>query len=96
MSKKIMVSIGIDVDAVAGWLGSYGGQDVPSDISRGKFAGEFGAPRLLKLVSDRRIPVTWFWPRQSIETFLDKFEATVAAGHKAALCTGTAAKTRCQ
>lgn len=82
MSKKIMVSIGIDVDAVAGWLGSYGGQDSPSDISRGMFAGEFGVPRLLRLVNDRRIPVTWFWPGHSIETFPDKFEATVAAGHE--------------
>ena len=28
----------------AGWLGSYGGEDSPDDISRGLFAGEVGAP----------------------------------------------------
>lgn len=82
MAKKIMVSIGIDVDAVGGWLGSYGGQDSPGDISRGLFAGEVGVPRLLKLAQDRQIPVTWFWPGHSIETFPEQFEATVAAGHE--------------
>lgn len=28
---------GVDIDAVCGWLGSYGGEDSVSDISRGKF-----------------------------------------------------------
>ena len=27
--------ISVDIDAVAGWLGSYGGEDSTSDISRG-------------------------------------------------------------
>jgi len=45
MSKKILVAYGVDVDAVAGWLGSYGGEDSPDDISRGMFAGEVGTPR---------------------------------------------------
>ncbi len=47
MAKDIRVSIGVDVDAIAGWLGSYGGQDSPNDISRGVFAGKVGAPRLV-------------------------------------------------
>lgn len=49
--KKVLVSYGVDIDAVsqvsftslamltklqvAGWLGSYGGEDSTSDISRG-------------------------------------------------------------
>ena len=49
MAKEILCGFGIDVDAVAGWLGSYGGEDSPDDISRGLFAGEVGSPRLLKL-----------------------------------------------
>ena len=49
MAKEIFVAYGIDVDAVAGWLGSYGGENSPDDISRGLFAGEVGTPRLLKL-----------------------------------------------
>ena len=40
MAKEILCSIGVDIDAVAGWLGSYGGEDSPSDIQRGMFAGE--------------------------------------------------------
>ena len=43
-SKEIHVCFGVDVDAVSGWLGSYGGQDSPDDISRGMFAGEVGVP----------------------------------------------------
>ena len=39
MAKEILCSFGVDVDAVAGWLGSYGGEDSPDDISRGMFAG---------------------------------------------------------
>ena len=45
MAKEILCAFGVDVDAVAGWLGSYGGEDSPDDISRGLFAGEVGAPR---------------------------------------------------
>lgn len=33
--KRVLISYGVDVDAVAGWLGSYGGEDSPNDISRG-------------------------------------------------------------
>ena len=48
MAKEIMCGFGVHVDAVAGWLGSYGGEDSPDDISRGMFAGEVGSPRLLR------------------------------------------------
>lgn len=34
--KRVLVSYGVDVDAVSGWLGSYGGQDSTNDISRGE------------------------------------------------------------
>ncbi len=54
MAKEILVAYGVDIDAVAGWLGSYGGEDSPDDISRGLFAGEVGIPRLLKLF--KKIP----------------------------------------
>ena len=37
--KEIFVAFGIDIDAVSGWLGSYGGQDSPNDIQRGIYAG---------------------------------------------------------
>lgn len=42
--KRVLVSYGVDVDAVAGWLGSYGGQDSSNDISRGWLAAS--SPRI--------------------------------------------------
>ena len=82
MAKEILCSFGIDVDAVAGWLGSYGGEDSPDDISRGLFAGEVGSPRLLKLFDRLGIKTTWFVPGHSIETFPEQMKAVAAAGHE--------------
>lgn len=82
MTKKIMVAYGVDVDAVAGWLGSYGGEDSPDDISRGMFAGEVGAPRLLKMFEKFGIRTTWFIPGHSMETFPEQMAAVAKAGHE--------------
>ncbi|WP_218220355.1 polysaccharide deacetylase [Nesterenkonia sp. Act20] len=82
MAKEIYVALGIDVDAVGGWLGSYGGEDSPGDISRGMFAGEVGVPRLNNLLAKYDLPSTWFWPGHSIETFPEQFDQVVAAGHE--------------
>jgi peptidoglycan/xylan/chitin deacetylase (PgdA/CDA1 family) len=82
MAKEILCGFGVDVDAVAGWLGSYGGEDSPDDISRGLFAGEVGAPRLLKLFERMQIKTTWFIPGHSIETFPEQMQAVAAAGHE--------------
>lgn len=82
MTKEILVSIGVDVDAVAGWLGSYGGEDSPDDISRGLFAGEVGSPRLLKLFDKYQLRTTWFIPGHSAETFPAQMKAVAEAGHE--------------
>jgi peptidoglycan-N-acetylglucosamine deacetylase len=82
MAKDIICAFGIDVDAVAGWLGSYGGEDSPDDISRGMFAGEVGTPRLLELFRRNELRTTWFVPGHSVETFPEQTEAIVAAGHE--------------
>lgn len=82
MAKEIFVSIGVDVDAVAGWLGSYGGEDSPDDISRGLFAGEVGSLRLLDLFAKHSILTTWFIPGHSVETFPDQMAQVVKAGHE--------------
>ncbi|MGL1922266.1 MAG: polysaccharide deacetylase [Hyphomicrobiales bacterium] len=82
MTKKILIAYGVDVDAVAGWLGSYGGEDSPDDISRGLFAGEIGSPRLLKLFKKYNIKTTWFIPGHSIETFPMEMQAVADAGHE--------------
>ena len=80
--KEILCAIGVDVDAVAGWLGSYGGENSPCDISRGLFAGEVGVPRLVKLFDRLGIPTSWFIPGHSIETFPTQCKMVVDAGHE--------------
>jgi peptidoglycan-N-acetylglucosamine deacetylase len=85
MAKEILCAYSVDFDAVAGWLGSYGGQDSPCDISRGFFAGEVGVPRLLKLFASRGIATTWFMPGHSIESFPEQARAVVEAGHEVGL-----------
>ncbi|SDI00371.1 Polysaccharide deacetylase [Arthrobacter subterraneus] len=82
MSKEIQVAFGVDVDAVAGMLGSYGGEDSPCDISRGLFSGEVGGPRLLRLFEKYSLPSTWFVPGHSIETFPDLTRMIVDAGQE--------------
>ncbi|SEC16131.1 Polysaccharide deacetylase [Paenibacillus sp. GP183] len=83
--KKIFVAYGVDVDAVAGWLGSYGGEDSPDDISRGLFAGEIGVPRLLQLFKKYNLKTTWFIPGHSIETFPKQIQMVVDDGHEIGL-----------
>lgn len=80
--KDIKIALGVDVDAVAGWLGSYGGEDSPNDIQRGVFAGEIGTPRLLKLFERHGIRTSWFIPGHSIETFPEQTRMVVEAGHE--------------
>jgi peptidoglycan/xylan/chitin deacetylase (PgdA/CDA1 family) len=82
MAKEILVGFGIDVDAVAGWLGSYGGEDSPDDISRGMFAGEVGSIRLLDLFDKLDIKTTWFIPGHSAETFPEQMKEVANRGHE--------------
>jgi peptidoglycan/xylan/chitin deacetylase (PgdA/CDA1 family) len=82
MPKEIFVAFGVDVDAVAGWLGSYGGEDSPCDISRGMFAGEVGVPRLLRMFERNNLRTTFFVPGHSLETFPDQTRMIVDAGHE--------------
>src|SRR5256885_5381613 len=55
MAKDIWCAFGVDVDAVAGWLGSYGGADSPLDISRGMFSGEVGDRKSTRLNSSHLV-----------------------------------------
>jgi peptidoglycan-N-acetylglucosamine deacetylase len=85
MPKEILCAYGVHFDAVAGWLGSYGGENSPGDISRGVFAGEVGTPRMLNLFAKYEIPSTWFIPGHSIESFPNETQAVVDAGHEVGL-----------
>jgi peptidoglycan/xylan/chitin deacetylase (PgdA/CDA1 family) len=76
---------GVDIDAVAGWLGSYGGEDSSSDISRGLFAGTVGVQRLLKLFDKYDMKATWFIPGHTLETFPEDCAAIRDRGHEIGL-----------
>ncbi|PWY78598.1 polysaccharide deacetylase family protein [Aspergillus eucalypticola CBS 122712] len=83
--KRVLVSYGVDIDAVAGWLGSYGGEDSSNDISRGLWAGHIGTTRLLKLFSKYNIKATFFIPGHSLETFPEECAMVRDAGHEIGL-----------
>lgn len=80
--KKIYCAFGTDIDSVAGWIGSYGGGDSPSDIQRGIFASEVGVPRLLRLFKKYNLPTSFFIPGHSLETFPDVMKMIVDDGHE--------------
>jgi peptidoglycan/xylan/chitin deacetylase (PgdA/CDA1 family) len=78
----IDVAIGIDVDCIAGWLGSYGGEDSRADLSRGISAGREGIPRMLQLLEDEGVKASWYVPGHSLETFHEEMKAVAEAGHE--------------
>jgi peptidoglycan/xylan/chitin deacetylase (PgdA/CDA1 family) len=80
--KRIMVGFEIAVDAVAGWLGSYGGQDSPADIQRGVFSAEVGTRRLLDLLDRKGITASWFIPGHTIESFPAQMREIAERGHE--------------
>jgi len=83
--KDISVCYGVDVDAVAGWLGSYEGADSPCDISRGVWTGKVGVANLLDLFKKYNIKATWFTPGHSIETSPITCKRIVSEGHEIGL-----------
>ena len=80
--KEIKCSFGIDIDSVAGWIGSYGGQDSPSDIQRGVFATEVGVPRLLRLFEKYDMKSTFFIPGHTMDSFPKEMEMIKKADHE--------------
>lgn len=82
MAKEILCAYGVDVDAVSGWIGSYGGENSLNDISRGVFAGEVGLPRLGKLFAKYDIKSTFFCPGHTADSFPDEVRAIAEAGHE--------------
>ncbi|KAI0473444.1 hypothetical protein GGR56DRAFT_695736 [Xylariaceae sp. FL0804] len=85
MAPKALVCISVDVDAVCGWIGSYGGEESVSDISRGYFAGTVGVRRLLSLFEKYNIKTSWFIPGHSLETFPEECAMIRDAGHEIGL-----------
>lgn len=83
--KNIKVCYGVDVDAVAGWLGACQPVHSHCDVSRGVYAVEVGIPNLLNFFKRHDIKATMFCPGQSIETFPDQHQQVVNEGHEIGL-----------
>ncbi|KAI8650167.1 hypothetical protein LRP88_14751 [Fusarium phalaenopsidis] len=80
--KRAIITYGVDVDAISGWIGSYGGQDSAGDIARGWFGGTVGVERMLKVFAKYDIKTTWFVPGHSLETFPEHMKMVLDAGHE--------------
>lgn len=80
--KDIQVCFNVHFDAVSLWIGSFGGEDSPCDISRGVFAAKVGVPRLLDLFDRYQIKSTWDITGHSIESFPKEAQMVAQAGHE--------------
>ena len=83
--KDIQVCIHPDFDAVSLWIGSFGGEDLPCDISRGVFAAKRGVPRLLDMYKRYGIKTTWCVTGHSMESFPRAGEMIIKDGHELGL-----------
>ncbi|KAI9782559.1 MAG: hypothetical protein M1839_004803 [Geoglossum umbratile] len=85
---SIRILLTVDFDAISGYLGTGAHKDNNlADYSAGVFAGQVGAPRLLKLFQKLKIAdkVTWFIPGHSMETFPKVVADIVDSGAEIAL-----------
>jgi peptidoglycan/xylan/chitin deacetylase (PgdA/CDA1 family) len=83
--KDIQVCFNVHFDSVSLWIGSFGGEDSPCDISRGVHAAKLGTPRLLDVLNKYDITTTWNITGHSIESFPKESEMVVQAGHELGL-----------
>jgi len=84
-AKDIQVCFNVHFDSVSLWLGSFGGEDSPCDISRGVHAAKVGTPRLLDIFDKYQIITTWNITGHSIESFPKQSELVAQAGHELGL-----------
>lgn len=78
---RATVCLTVDFDAVSSWIHSFGEGDSPTNLSRGVFGADVGAPRLLDLLDRYDLPTTWFVPGHTVESFPQVVEEVWARGH---------------
>ena len=81
--RRMKIALSVDFDAVSGWLGTGASpQNNMADYSSGIFAGQVGAPRLVKLFKKLGLAnkMTWFIPGHSMETFKTEVKQIVDSG----------------
>jgi peptidoglycan/xylan/chitin deacetylase (PgdA/CDA1 family) len=81
--KRLAVCLSPDFDAQSVWLGTFRSRS-QTNLSRGEFGAEVGAPRLLELFRRFAITTTWCVPTHTMQTFPEAFAAVVEGGHEIA------------
>ena len=75
------VCLTFDFDAMSVWLGSYP-TVTPAMLSRGEYGPRVAMPRILDMLTEYDIPATFFTPGHTAESFPDKVEKILIAGHE--------------
>jgi peptidoglycan/xylan/chitin deacetylase (PgdA/CDA1 family) len=81
--KRLAVCLSPDFDAQSVWIGTFRSAS-QTNLSRGEFGAEVGAPRLLDTFRRYGITTTWCVPTHTIQTFRRSVEAVAEAGHEIA------------
>ncbi|MFA1611075.1 polysaccharide deacetylase family protein [Halobellus rubicundus] len=79
--SRATVCLTVDFDGVSSWIHSFDEGDSPTNLSRGLFGVDVGAPRLLDLFDEHGVTTTWFVPGHTAESFPEAVESVWAAGH---------------
>lgn len=81
--KRLAISLSPDFDAHSVWTGTFRTTS-QTQLARGEFCAEVGAPRLLETFRRYGITTTWCIPTHTMQTFPDAVAAVVEAGHEIA------------
>ncbi|WP_200952792.1 MULTISPECIES: polysaccharide deacetylase family protein [unclassified Nocardioides] len=79
--KRLAVCLSPDFDAQSVWIGTFRSRS-QTNLSRGEFGAEVGAPRLLEVFRTFGITTTWCVPTHTMKTFPHAVEAVRGDGHE--------------
>ena len=79
--KPYVVCLTFDFDALSVWLGGYR-QVTPAMLSRGEYGARVAVPRILSLLREHGVPVTFFTPGHTADSFPEVVESILSAGHE--------------
>ncbi|MEU9329934.1 polysaccharide deacetylase [Streptomyces canus] len=81
--KRLALCLSPDFDAQSLWIGTFRTRS-QTQLSRGEFCAEVGAPRLLDTFRRYGITTTWCVPTHTMQTFPAAVDQVVQAGHEIA------------
>lgn len=75
------VCLTFDFDAVSLWISSLK-QTTANPMSRGEYGANVGLPRVLQLLSEKKIKATFFVPAHTAASFVPETVSILEAGHE--------------